>query len=350
MDDLPTITAADLARRVQGTLVGDGERRVHTVATLDEAGPDALSWVGHPKYLPRLETSRAGVVLVPADCDVRAGHTLIRVSDPDLALCTALECLAPPLPTIPVGVHPTASVSGTAVINGAGIGAGVYVGPHAVVGPGTELHSGVYVGEHCKIGRDCRLWPNVVLRERTPLGDRVIVHPSATIGADGFGYHQRDGRNVRIPQIGRVVIEDDVEIGANTCIDRARSGETHIGRGTKIDNLVQIGHNCRIGEDCIIIAQCGLSGSVKLGRNVVVAGQVGIIDHITINDRAVVAAKSGVGKDMPAGSVYRGIPAHNLADFARETAAVRRLPALLTEFKNLSKRVEQLESAANDTE
>lgn len=348
MADLPTITAAELARRVHGTLEGDGQRPVRTVAPLDEAGPDALSWVGDPKYLPRLANSQAGVVLLPTDCKVPTGHTVIRVADPDLAVCTALACLAPPLPTIPIGIHSTACVSETAIVEGAGIGAGVYVGRHAVVGPGTELHPGVHVGDHCTIGRDCRLWPNVVVRERAVLGDRVIVHPNTTIGADGFGYQQRGGKHLRVPQIGRVVIEDDVEIGANTCIDRARSGETHIGRGTKIDNLVQIGHNVRIGEDCLIIAQCGISGSVTLGNHVVLAGQVGVTDHVRIGDRAVVAAKSGVPHDMPDGKVYRGIPGRDKAAFNRQEACVRRLPAMVEQLRALIKRVERIEAATND--
>jgi UDP-3-O-[3-hydroxymyristoyl] glucosamine N-acyltransferase len=276
---------------------------------------------------------------------VPAGCVAIRVRDPELALCTALAALAPQVPTVPPGVDPTARIAPSAVIEGAAIGPFVCIGEGAHVGPGTQLHAGVYVGAHSRIGRDVVLWPNVVVRERTTIGDRVVIHPNATIGADGFGYLQRDGRHVKIPQIGVVVIEDDVEIGANTCIDRARSGETRIGHGTKIDNLVQIGHNVRVGPECIIISQCGISGSTTLGDHVILAGQVGIIDHLSIGRGAVVAAKSGVARDIPDGQVWRGIPAVENSEFGRQAVGVRRLPKIMDHLKELAKRIEALESA-----
>lgn len=200
-----------------------------------------------------------------------------------------------------------------------------------------------------RIGRDCLLWPNVVVRERVTIGDRVIIHPNVTIGADGFGYLQRADKHVKIPQIGTVVIEDDVEIGANTCIDRARSGITRIGRGTKIDNLVQVGHNVTIGEDCIIVAQCGISGSTSLGHHVVLSGQVGLTDHLRIGSAVQVAAKSGVFRNVPDGKVYRGIPATEYYQYARQQIGVRRLPKLMEQLRELARRVEWLESAADDT-
>lgn len=345
MDQLPSISAGELGRRVGGTLEGDTTRVVRGVATLDEAGPEHLSWLSQSQWLPKLATSHAGVVLVPPDVAVPPGCVAIRVRDPELALCTALAALAPPVPTVPVGVDPTARVAPSAVIEGAAIGPLVYVGEGAHVGPGTQLHAGVYVGAQSRIGRDAVLWPNVVVRERTTIGDRVVIHANATIGADGFGYLQRDGRHVKVPQIGRVVIEDDVEIGANTCIDRARSGETRIGRGTKIDNLVQIGHNVRVGPECIIVGQCGISGSTTLGDHVILAGQVGIIDHLTIGRGAVVAAKSGVARDIPDGQVWRGIPAVENSEFGRQAVGVRRLPKIMDQLKELAKRIEALESA-----
>lgn len=345
MDQLPSISAGELSRRVGGTLEGDATRVVRGVATLEEAGPEHLSWLSQPQWLPKLATSHAGVVLVPPDAPVPTGCVAIRVRDPELALCSALAALAPPVPALPVGVDPTARVAPSAAIEGAAVGPFVYVGEGAHVGPGTQLHAGVYVGAHSRIGRDAVLWPNVVVRERTTIGDRVVIHPNATIGADGFGYLQREGRHVKIPQIGRVVIEDDVEIGANTCIDRARSGETRIGRGTKIDNLVQIGHNVRVGPECIIVSQCGISGSTTLGDHVILAGQVGIIDHLTIGRGAVVAAKSGVARDIPDGQVWRGIPAVENSEFGRQAVGVRRLPKIMDQLKELAKRIEALESA-----
>ncbi len=350
MADSPSITAVELAKRVGGTLSGDGARVVKTVASLDEAGPDALSWLGSLDYLPKLAASRAGVVLVPQGCEVPADRTTISVSDPDLAMCEALSFLAPPIERVPRGIDPTARVAADAIVDkDACVGPHTYVGAQAAVGPGTQLYGGVYVGAHSRIGRDCTLWPNVVVRDYTTIGDRVVIHPNVTIGADGFGYQQRGGKHHKIPQIGRVVIEDDVEIGANTCIDRARSGVTRIGRGTKIDNLVQIAHNVRIGEDCIVVSQCGISGSTTLGDRVILAGQVGLIDHLRIGNGVVVAAKSGVSGDIPDGKVYRGIPAVDNGDYGRQAVGIRRLPKLMEQLRALAKRVEQLESTADDT-
>ncbi len=349
MQEPVTITAAELARRLGGTLSGDGARVVRCVATLDEAGPDALSWLGSPRYLPKLAESRAAVVLLPRDCEVPAGQTAIRVADPDLALCEALRCLAPPIEQVPVGVDAAARVAPDAVVVGACIGPYVYVGARAVIGPGTQLHAGVYVGAETRTGRDCVLWPNVVVRERTTIGDRVIIHPNASIGADGFGYLDRGGKHHKIPQIGRVIIEDDVEIGANTCIDRARSGVTRVGRGTKIDNLVQIGHNVQVGEDCVIVGQCGISGSATLGNHVVLAGGVGVVDHVRVGNSVVIAANSMATHDVPDGAVYRGIPATDDGEYRRQAVGIRRLPELMQQLRALTRRVEQLESATDDT-
>jgi len=337
------MTAADLARCLGGALEGDGSKTVRAVATLEQAGPDELSWVGSPGVLPRVARSKAGVLLVPTDCSLPPGLTVIRVADPDLALCEALTYLSPPPDRIPPGVHPTAPVSPDAVVEGAAIGANVFVGPGAVVGSGTQLYPGVYVGACANIGRDCVLWPNVVVRERITIGNRVIIHPNATIGADGFGYIQRDGRHRKIPQVGTVVIEDDVEIGANSAIDRARSGVTRIGRGTKIDNLVQIAHNCDIGEDCIIVAQCGIGGSTSLEHHVVLGGQVGIIDHLHVGAGVQAAAKSVIFSNIPEGRTVRGIPATENARFLREQASLRKLPKWSQELRSLARRVDRLE-------
>lgn len=343
----PTITAGALADRLGGRLVGDRDRPIAEVATLADAGAESLTWVGDKRYLAQVATTRAGTVLVPDGCDVPAQVTAIHVADPDLALCTALEMLAPPLPEVAEGIHPDARVSKAAVVTGVAVGPNVFIGPGAHVGPGTQLHAGVYVAPNTRIGRDCVIWQNVVIRERTTIGDRVIIHPNSTIGADGFGYHPRGGKHVKIPQIGRVSIADDVEIGANSCIDRARSGVTRIGRGTKIDNLVQIGHNATIGEDCIIIAQCGIAGTAVLGNHVILAGHVGVADHVTVGDGAVVAAKSAALNSLAGGQAYRGIPAIPNVDFGRQTVSLRRLPELLQQVRNLQKRVEQLESSTD---
>ncbi len=346
-----SITAADVAQRVGGTVHGDGARPIQGIATLDHAQPTDLTWVARPDLLPKLATSRAGVALIPRGAAANQPLTLIEVDDPGIALCTVLAYLAPPTETVPPGVHPTATLAQDAIVDGAGIGPNTYVGSGACVEPGTQLHANVWIGRNVHIGRDCVLWPGVVIREHSILGNRVTIHPNAVLGADGFGYHQRDGRNVKIPQIGRVIIEDDVEIGAGTCIDRARSGITRIGRGTKIDNLVQIGHNVTIGENSIIVAQCGLAGSVTVGPHVMLAGQVGVVDHVHIGGRTIVAAKSVVEKDFPDGNlVLRGTPAVQHAAFKRQFAAVRRLPQMVETLRELTKRVAKLESTKDHTE
>lgn len=349
MSDQPSITAAELAHRLGGTLEGDGTRVIRAVATLEQAGPDTLSWVGSPDLLPRASKSKAGVLLVTEGCSLPPDRTVIHVADPDVAVCDVLEYVAPPPDRVPPGLHPTAIVSPEAVVEGAAIGARAYVGPGTTVGAGTQIYPGVYVGARATIGRDCVLWPNVVVRERVTIGDRVVIHPNATIGADGFGYLQRDGRHRKIPQIGTVVVEDDVEIGANSAIDRARSGVTRIGRGTKIDNLVQIAHNVDIGEDCIIIAQCGISGSSSLRRNVILGGQVGIVDHLRIGKGVQIAAKSMVASDIPDGRVVRGIPATDNRRFLREQASVRKFPGWMERLRALTRRVQRLEEQVGDT-
>lgn len=347
MQQQPQFSAGALAELLGGELVGDGAVVVRDIAPLDDAGPDALSWIGAAKYLPKLATTRAGVVLVPVDAVVPAGKTAIRVADPDLALCAILAQVAPPPDTVPVGVDAGARVAPDAQVEGACIGPWVYVGPGAVVGPGAQLHAGVFIGRDARIGRDCVLWPNVVVRERSQLGERVVAHSGAVIGGDGFGYLVRDGRHVKIPQVGRVVIEDDVEIGANACIDRARSGETRIGRGAKIDNLVQIAHNVRVGEDCILVSQSGISGSSVLGARVVLAGQAGVVDHVRIGDGAMVAAQAGVTKDIQAGAAVVGSPAVDREAYVRQISAGRRVAQLLDQVRALAQRVDELEAATN---
>lgn len=347
MESNYSFPAATIARLLGAPLVGDGTVVVRTIAPLDEAGPDALSWVGHPKYLPKLATTRAGIVLVPADCDVPAGRTAIKVPDPDLALVALLAHVAPPLETLPPGIDAAARVAPTARVDGAAIGPHVYVGDGAVVGPGTQLHAGVWVGRGATIGRDCVLWPHVVVREHSRLGNRVIVHANATIGTDGFGYLQREGRHIKIPQIGYVEIGDDVEIGAGACIDRARSGVTRIGRGVKIDNLVQIGHNVSIGDHSVIVAQAGISGSTTVGRQVTIAGQAGLADHVAVGDGAVIAAQCGVTKDVPPGTTLIGSPGMLRDDFVRLIGAGRQVERLKKQLKGLLERIERLESAAD---
>lgn len=338
------LRAADLAVRLEGVLEGDGTRAVTTVATLELATPEALAWIGNPRYAAAAHESHAGIILAGHDCPPLPNHTIIRVADPDVALTQVLAWLEPPGKALAPGIAPSARIHPDAQVCGATIGANVCVAAGAIVGAGTRLHANVQIGAFTHIGRDCELWPNVVVRERVTIGDRVIVHPNTTIGSDGFGYLQRHGTHVKIPQIGSVVIEDDVEIGANCAIDRARTGVTRIGHGTKIDNLVQIAHNVDIGPGCIIIAQCGVAGSTTLADHVMLGGQVGLSDHIHIGSGVRIAAKSAVFKDIAAGETLRGIPATDHARFLREQAGVRRLSKWTDEVKALQTRVSELET------
>jgi UDP-3-O-[3-hydroxymyristoyl] glucosamine N-acyltransferase len=348
MNEEAVITVAELASRLGGELCGDGSRMIRRVDTLAQAGPQSLSWLGDAKYAKNLLRTAAACVLTPCDLPAPEGRTVIRVDDPDLALAEALALLGPEAERVPDGVHPSAVVAPDANVIGAAIGPNATVGARTTIGAGAQLHAGVHVGSDVAIGRDCVLWPGVVIRERTQIGDRVTIHPNASIGADGFGYLLRGGRHRKIPQIGRVIIEDDVEIGANSAVDRARSGETRIRRGTKIDNLVQIGHNCDIGEDCIIVGHCGVSGSVTMEHHVVLAGRAGIVDHRRLGAGAQVAAASVVDADVPAGGIVRGDPAVPVFEYGRQKVAIRRLPKMINQLRELRKRIEQLESAAHD--
>lgn len=340
-------TLAELAKAIDGVVRGDASVRVRGVNGVDEAGPHELTWVSHDKYTSRLSASRAGAVLVPR----QFGGTpmpAILCDDPTYGISRILERFAPPEPRPAPGVHPTAIVAASATL-----GRDVRIGPYACVGERTRLgdgcvlHAHTVVGDDVVLGAGCVLWPGVVVRERCTLGARVILHPNVTIGADGFGYHFRGGRHTKIPQIGTIEIGDDVEIGAGSCVDRAKFGVTRIGAGTKIDNLVQIAHNVELGEHCMIVAQCGIAGSTRLGRLVVLGGQVGVRDHISLGDGVRVAACSCISKDFPAGTTLCGIPAVEHQQYFREHAQIRRLPDLAATLKELAKRVERLEASAD---
>ena len=339
------LTAGEISRAVQGEIEGNSAQAISTVETVDQAGPDALTWIGDRKYAPMLGTSRAGIALVPPDVEAPEHLTAIRVQDPDLALCRVLALLAPPGDEVEPGIHPSALVSESATVEGAAIGPNVVIGKEAAVGPGSILHAGVFVGRGSRIGKDCVIWPNVVIREQVEIGNRVVIHPNSTIGADGFSFIQRDGKHVRVPQIGAVRIEDDVEIGANSAVDRARSGATVIGRGSKLDNLVQIAHNCELGEGCLLAGMSGVAGSSVLGRYVVLGGNAVVIDHLKVGDGAQMGAGALVLNDLPSGTRVRGTPARPLTQFGREQVALKKLPALLKTVRELESRLAALEAS-----
>jgi UDP-3-O-[3-hydroxymyristoyl] glucosamine N-acyltransferase len=341
---------SQLAQALGREFVGD-DKEILSVATLAEAGPEDLSFLANPKYAAQLATTRAGAVVARPEM-VTEGRSFVVSPEPYLDFARAVNFFARPQGWAN-GVSPLAQIDPTAQVDPtATLYPFVVVGPRSVIGPRSVLFPGVYVGEDCQVGADCRLAPHVSLMAGTILGDRVIIHAGAVLGSDGFGFAPSTAGVVKFPQIGRVVVEDDVEIGANTTIDRAALGETRIGAGTKIDNLVQLGHNVQVGKQCMLVAQVGIAGSTTLGNGVVLAGQVGVAGHIHLGDGCRIGAKSGVGQDVPPGTDMSGIPAMPHATFLRVSQIAPKLPQWRRRLSRLEKEVEALRQAldAQDTQ
>jgi len=340
-DDV-SFTLGRLADALGASLQGDAGRIVRGVAPLDVAGPDQVSFLADRKYLKQAQASQAGALLVARDvADLSAA--LLRVDNPQQALIVLLG-LFHPEPRAEPGVHPTACVAGGARVDrSASVGPLAVVEAEAVIGPRSRVGALSFVGRGAVLGEDVRLHPHVVIREDVRIGNRVIVHSGAVLGADGFGYAFDGQAHRKIPQVGGLRIEDDVEIGANTAIDRATLGETIVRRGTKIDNLVQIGHNCDVGEDVILVSQVGIAGSSRVGNRAMLAGQVGVADHVTIGAGAILTAKSGVPNDVPAGEVWSGIPSRPTSEQKRIWAGESQLPELIRRVRALEKRLRELE-------
>jgi len=344
----PSLTAAAIAERVGGRVIGDPGAIVRRVAPLDRAEPDALSFYAAARYAALFERSRCGVALVSPELAEAAGGpaTRVVVAKPHEALLAVIPALYAPEPRTS-GIHPTAVLG-----RGVRLGDGVAVEAHAVIGDGAMLGDRAWVGAGCSIGAesvvggDSRLHAGVTLYPHTQLGRRVIVHAGARIGVDGFGYVFADGAHQRIPHVGRVVVEDDVEIGANSCIDRGSVGDTVIGAGTKIDNLVHVGHNCRIGRLCLLMAQVGIAGSATLEDGVIAAGQAGLGGHITVGKGARLGGQAGVFGDVPAGATYSGYPARPHRESLRATAATHKLAELLPRLERLLAEAEAEERRA----
>jgi UDP-3-O-[3-hydroxymyristoyl] glucosamine N-acyltransferase len=331
------LTAAAIAEAVGGRLLGDPSVTVGGVAALDRASPRDLSFLGVAKYAPLFASSRAGVVLVSPELADTPGQTAARVvvERPQEALLALLPRFHR-VSAAPPGVHATAVIGA-----GVSLGKDVSIGPYAVLGDGTRLGDRVTLGAHCalgagvEIGDDSQLFPSVTVYAGSRIGKRVTLHAGVRIGSDGFGYVQRDGQHLKIPHVGRCVIEDDVEIGANSTIDRGSIDDTVIGAGTKIDNLVQIGHNVRVGRLCLIMAQAGIAGSVRIEDGCMLLGQVGIAGHVTIGKGSRVAAQAGVFGDIPAGETWSGYPARPHKVALRAQAALFKLPSLLRRIERL---------------
>lgn len=340
---LPSRTLKELAGYLGGNVLGDGNLTVNGLAPLENAGPDKITFLANPRYASKVAETGAGAVLMSPGGE-RYGRNVIEVANPYLGFAKLLT-LFYTQPHPPLGVL-AGAVTGTGVNLGEGISVypGACIGNNVTIGNRTVIHSGAVLYEGAVIGDDCVIHANVVVRDRCRIGNRCIIQPGAVIGSDGFGYAP-DGRSYyRIPQIGIVVLEDDVEIGANTCIDRAALEVTLIRRGTKLDNLVQIAHNCQIGEDCMIVSQVGISGSTRIGNHVTLAGQVGVAGHLSIGDNVMVGAQSGVPGSLEANAGYSGTPTMPHKEWLRAMAVVPRLPELKKTVNALEKRIAELES------
>lgn len=340
------LTLAELARLIDGDIVrGELSFLIEGIASLDEASSSELSFLGNEKYRSQFLETVAGAVIVSRGLeDGPPGVALIAADNPSYAFGLAVEHFSAAFARkFEPGVHPRAIVDDSAVMDPekVRIHAGAVVMAGAVIGEGTEIGPNAVVGAQVVIGSDCHLHANVSVRERCLLGNRVIVQPGAVIGSDGFGYEQIKGCHVKIDQIGIVVLQDDVEIGANTTIDRARFGRTVIGAGTKVDNLVQIAHNVQLGQHNLLVSQSGVAGSAKTGSYVILAAQAGIGGHVKIGDQALFAGRSGATADMEGGKTYGGYPAQAHADEQRQKAALRKLPELLKRVRRLEKEKEE---------
>lgn len=332
---MPTIS--ELAALVGGEVFsGTGDTVIEGPAALDAAQTGEISFFSHPRYASDLKTTRASAVLVPRDFEGETPAACIRVDNPSgaFARITAEFVREPALP--PAGIHPSAVVhAGVQIAPDAGVGENAVIMAGASIGAGSVVMAGSYVGENARIGNGCLLHPHAVVRHGCILGDRVILHPGVVIGSDGFGYDTRDGRHVKIAQSGIVVVENDVEIGANTTVDRARFGRTVIGEGTKIDNLVMIAHNVVIGKHCIVCAQVGIAGSAQIGNYVILAGQAGIVGHIKIGDGTIIGAQTGVSNDVEAGARVVGSPPRPVGQWKRSIVRVDKLGELYDRVKAL---------------
>ncbi len=319
---------------------GSDDLEITGVASLQEARPGDVTFFGNPRYLAQLRSCKASAVLVPMEFTEEIAPVVLRVANPSAAFASIVAAFAPPEVVATPGVHPSAVVAASATL-----GEGVSVGPLAVIGEGAVIGADSVIGAGCligyevRLGEGCHLHPGAIIRERCILGNRVILQPGAVIGSCGFGYEFKEGRHIKIPQTGIVEIGDDVEIGANTTIDRARFGRTVIGEGSKIDNLVQIAHNVQTGSHTIICSQVGIAGSTRVGSYVTLAGQVGLAGHLEIGDKAVIGAQSGLSKNVPAESMVIGAPAKPMKEWKQNNFYISQLGKLYERVKELERKL-----------
>ncbi len=336
-------TLKEIAEFIGGEIAGDASIAVSGVAGIQEACEGDITFLANPKYLPFLHKTKASAVIVSRDI-AEADKPLIRTDNPSWAFSKVVSFLNPEPQKHFKGIHESAVISKKAKL-----GKNLAIGPFAVIEEGCSIGDNTVIYPHCFLGRDCSLgadtlvYSNVSIRENCSIGNRVIIHCGAVIGSDGFGFVTIDGVHHKIPQVGKVVVEDDVEIGANVTIDRARFDKTVIGQGTKIDNLVQIAHNVRIGKNCLIVANSAIAGSATIGDNVILAGQSGVAGHVTIGDNSVVMGQSGVTKSFPAGSIVLGMPARPAGEAKKAAAYAANLPKLFDSLKEIKEKIAELE-------
>jgi UDP-3-O-[3-hydroxymyristoyl] glucosamine N-acyltransferase len=349
---MPAVKVKDIASLLNGSVLGDADIEVSHVAKIEEAGTGDITFLANPKYEKYLGSTKASAVVVSRDLDEKKLNgrkrqiAFVKVDDPYISFLQLLQTLEATDELALTGIHPSAVVASSADLSPTvAVGANAVIGERVRIGRNSKIAHGSVIGDDVIVGCDVRIYPNVTVRENCQIGDRVIVHSGAVIGSDGFGFApEKDGRYKKIPQVGNVVLEDDVEIGANCTIDRATLGETLIKRGVKLDNLVHVAHNVVIGENTMIAAQAGIAGSTKVGKNVLMGGQVGLIGHIEIADNVAIIAQSGVSKSLTKpGTTYFGSPAKEQRAAFRIEAALRHLPELIEEVRHLRGRIESLE-------
>jgi len=335
------ITVKELAKLAVGEVLGNGEAIISGANGLAQAKEDEISFLGNMKYLSDAQNTKAGAIFISNDADVSlfSGKNLIKTANPQYAYGLVLGVIEKErLASIEIKIHPSASISDKARVGeNSYIGQNVVIEDGCVIGDNAKIFPNVYIGRNVKIGKDALIYPNVVIRENAVIGDRVILQPGVVIGGDGFGFANIGGKNQKIPQIGTVELGDDVEIGANTTIDRATVDATRIGSGTKIDNHVQIAHNVQVGENCIIVAQSGIAGSTKVGDNTTIAAQVGIVGHIKIGNNVLIASQSGISGNISDGEKVGGNPQCELQQSIKIRALMRKLPEIYNDVRQLKK-------------
>ncbi|MDP2927731.1 MAG: UDP-3-O-(3-hydroxymyristoyl)glucosamine N-acyltransferase [Candidatus Omnitrophota bacterium] len=341
-------TLNEIAKLIDGQVIGNGDTLITGASGIRDAAEGDITFLANSKYSSLMDKTRAAAIITSSDAQGTAKPIII-TQNPSLAFVKIISMFTPDDAGHPSGIDYTA-VMGKNVSLGKDVTIGAYsvIGDNVTLGDNVIIYAGCYIGHHTKIGSQTLIYPHVSIRERISIGSRVIIHSGAVIGSDGFGFATIKGAHHKIPQVGIVQINDDVEIGANVTIDRARFDKTVIGRGTKIDNLVQIGHNVIIGENSLIVAQVGIAGSAIIGNNVTLGGQAGLVGHITIGDNAIVTAQSGVAKSVPPDTMVSGYPARPFMTTQRVNASLQNLPKLFNLVKELKKRIQELEARLKD--